>query len=98
MQDCKHLAVFWTEHLRPPNPEDPHLPLNGYIRFPVADEDKESQRSSVMDVLAHGERHIQGLWSLIQQLADQYQPTTRTVTWRRNIGSFRICPSGFWTD
>lgn len=73
-QEDKNLTLFWTEHLGPSNEEAPHLSLNGYIRIPAADEDTESQRSFVRDVLAHRKRHLQGFWSLIQQLADLYQP------------------------
>ena len=78
-QEGRNLALFWTEHLRPSNEEDeedPHLSLNGYIRLPVpeANEERESQQAFVKDVLAHRERHLREFWSLIQQLADLYQP------------------------
>ncbi len=77
-QEGRNLALFWTEHLRPANEEDeedPHLSLNGYIRLPVpeANEERESQQTFVMDVLAHRGRHLREFLSLIQQLADLYQ-------------------------
>ena len=75
-QEGKDLALSWTEHMGPSNEEDPHLSLNGYIRLPVpeANEERESQQAFVRHVLAHRERHLQEFWSLIQQLADLYQP------------------------
>jgi len=74
-QEGKELALFWTEHLRPSNQEDPHLSLRGIIRLPVpeASKERESQQVFVKDVLAHRERHLRKFWSLIQQLADLYQ-------------------------
>ena len=75
-QEGKELALSWTEHLRPSNQEDPHLSLNGYIRLPApeANAKRESQQAFVRDVLTHREHHLQEFWSLIQQLADLYQP------------------------
>lgn len=75
-QEGKELALFWTEHMGPSNEEDPHLSLNGYIRLPVpeANEEGESQQAFVRDVLTHRKHHLQEFWSLIQQLADLYQP------------------------
>ena len=75
-QEGKELALSWTEHMEPSNEEDPHLSLNGYTRLlvPEAHEDRESKQTFVRDVLTHRERHLQAFWSLIQQLADLYQP------------------------
>ena len=75
-QEGKELALFWTEHLRSSNHEDPHLSLRGMIRSPIpeASQERESQQVFVKDTLAHRERYLQEFWFLIQQLADLYQP------------------------
>lgn len=75
-EEGKELALSWTEHMGPSNQENPHLSLKGYIRLsvPKASEERESQQAFVRDVLTHRERYLQEFWSLIQQLADLYQP------------------------